>query len=222
MIRREAPAIVGEETWQKAQENLQSHFVFGVRDACHQYLLRGLIKCALCSKTKVWDLHSGQELWTLAGPSDGVVYVEVTPDGQRAYSVSWDNTLKVWDLHSGQELWTLAGPSDEVEHVAVTPDGQWAVSASWDMTLQVWDLNSGQEIGTLAGHGSYVSHVAVTPDGRRAVSAPWDKTLKVWDLNSGEATATFHADAPIRCCAVTSNRIVAGDTAGRVHILLLK
>jgi site-specific DNA recombinase len=53
LIRREAPAIVSEETWQKAQENLQSHFVFGVRDACHQYLLRGLIKCALCGKTYI-------------------------------------------------------------------------------------------------------------------------------------------------------------------------
>ena len=67
----------------------------------------------------------------------------VTPDGQRAVSASWDNTLKVWDLDSGRELRTLEGHSDSVNGVAVTPDGKRAVSASWDNTLKVWDLESG-------------------------------------------------------------------------------
>jgi hypothetical protein len=35
---------------------------------------------------------------TLAGHSDSVSGVAVSPDGRRAVSASWDNTLKVWDL----------------------------------------------------------------------------------------------------------------------------
>ncbi len=68
----------------------------------------------------------------------------VTPDGRRALSTSWDNTLKVWDLDSGKELLTLQGHSDWVRGVAVTPDGRRALSASADNTLKVWDLDSVQ------------------------------------------------------------------------------
>jgi WD40 repeat protein len=48
-------------------------------------------------------------LHTLAGHSSVVTAVAVTPDGRRAGSASWDNTLKVWELETGRELHTLAG-----------------------------------------------------------------------------------------------------------------
>lgn len=53
LISRAVPAIVTEETWQKAQENLRSHFLFGTRNSRNQYLLRGLIKCGSCGLTYI-------------------------------------------------------------------------------------------------------------------------------------------------------------------------
>jgi site-specific DNA recombinase len=50
-IPRPVPAIVDEKTWSKAQENLHTHFLFGVRNSRNQYLLRGLMKCACCGLT---------------------------------------------------------------------------------------------------------------------------------------------------------------------------
>ncbi|MBN2003977.1 MAG: CHAT domain-containing protein, partial [Anaerolineae bacterium] len=88
----------------------------------------------------------GPLLRTLAGHTDDIIAVAVTPDGQRVVSASGDHTLKVWDLESGAELHTLTGHTDDVRAVAVTPDGQWAVSASRDKTLKVWDLESGAEL----------------------------------------------------------------------------
>jgi hypothetical protein len=88
---------------------------------------------------------------TLSGHSDKVNGVAVTPDGRRAVSASWDNTLKVWDLESGRELCILTGHSNNVNGVAVTPDSRRAVSASNDTTLKVWDLESGRELCTLTG-----------------------------------------------------------------------
>jgi len=40
-------------------------------------------------------------LRTLAGHSGEVFSVSVTPDGRRAVTGSWDNTVRVWDLESG-------------------------------------------------------------------------------------------------------------------------
>ena len=133
----------------------------------------------------------GPLIRTLEGHSDSVTGVAITPDGRRAVSASYDNTLRVWDLESGQSLRTLEGHSGSVTGVAITPDGRRAVSASHDNALRVWDLESGQSLRTLEGHTSSVSGVAITPDGRRAVSASWDYTLRVWDLESGQSLRTL-------------------------------
>jgi len=53
LIVRAVPAIVDESMWKKAQEVLASNQVFSARNAANQYLLRGLIKCALCNLTYV-------------------------------------------------------------------------------------------------------------------------------------------------------------------------
>jgi WD40 repeat protein len=153
-----------------------------------------------------------------------VYAVAVSPDGQRAVSASWDQTLKVWDLSSGRELRTLSGHSGEVTAVAVSPDGQRALSASWDQTLKVWELSSGRELRTLSGHMSSVNAVAVTPDGQRAVSASNDQTLKVWDLETGQILATFTCDGMAYCCAfLDAHKLIGGgDAGGRVHFLRLE
>ena len=130
----------------------------------------------------------------------------VTPDGRRALSASWDNTLRIWDLESGESLRTLEGHTDSVNAVAVTSDGRRAVSASWDNTLRIWDLESGESLRTLEGHTDWVNAVAVTSDGRRAVSASGDNTLRIWDLESGESLRTLegHTDE-VNAVAVTSD-----------------
>jgi site-specific DNA recombinase len=48
LISRTVPAIVDEKTWDKAQANLRAHQLYSRRNATHEYLLRGLIKCACC------------------------------------------------------------------------------------------------------------------------------------------------------------------------------
>ncbi len=53
VIPRAVPAIVTEAMWKKAQKTLQDNFLFGIRSARNQYLLRGLIRCALCGRTYV-------------------------------------------------------------------------------------------------------------------------------------------------------------------------
>jgi len=53
LITRSAPAIVSEELWNRAQQALSDHFLFGRRNAKNRYLLRGLMKCQQCALTFV-------------------------------------------------------------------------------------------------------------------------------------------------------------------------
>ena len=87
----------------------------------------------------------------------------------------------------------------------------------------MWDLETGRALRTLESHTYWVSGVAVTPDGQRAVSASEDKTLKVWDLETGLPVVRFHCDASPGCCTFAGGRkIIAGDSGGRLHFLLLE
>ncbi|WAK74474.1 NB-ARC domain-containing protein [Arthrospira sp. PCC 9108] len=133
----------------------------------------------------------GPLIRTLTGHSDRVRAVAIAPDGKRAVSGSWDDTLKLWDLEQGRELATLSGHSSSVTAVAIAPDGKRAVSASADYTLKLWDLEQGRELATLSGHSDWVRAVAIAPDGKRAVSASDDETLKLWDLEQGRELATL-------------------------------
>jgi len=173
---------------------------------------------------RVWDVETGACLRALEGHTDGVASVSMTPDGRRAVSASWDKTLRVWDVETGASLQTLKGHRRTVDSVSLTVDGRRAVSASSDMTLRVWDVETGASLHTLEGHIDKVTSVSLTPDGRRAVSASDDKTLRVWDVETGRLIATFTCEGAARSVAVTGDgkTILAGDNAGRVHLLTLE
>jgi len=164
---------------------------------------RRAISSGLDKTLRVWNLDTGQCVWTLKGHTDRVECVTMTPDGRLAVSGGGtkiashgvfdvpDNTLRVWDLESWQCLHMMEGHTDCVRSLSVTPDGQLAVSGSEDQTLRVWNLQSGQCLKVLRGHSDSVESVCITPDGQLAVSGSTDKTLRIWDMATGRCLGTL-------------------------------
>jgi len=151
---------------------------------------------------KVWDMKSGEALFTLQGHTERINDVVVTPDGRQAISGSDDKTTRVWNLRTGELIWRLEGHSDKVRAVVVTQDGSHAISGSLDKTIKVWNLDTGIHVNTLMGHIEGVQALAVTPDGKRVVSGS-SKGFKVWDLQSGELLHIIEDDRDITAVAVT-------------------
>jgi WD40 repeat protein len=144
-------------------------------------------------RVRVWDVHTGQCMWTLKGHRRPVHAVDLTPDGRFAVSVCEDESVRFWELAKsrwggspkGRLLYASPNPpswdgSDglgelalRVEHTAIqlTADGRFALYAGLDRAFQVWDIRSGQ-VRTLdeAAAGRLV---AVSADGRRALSVGW-------------------------------------------------
>lgn len=151
----------------------------------------------------------GPLIRTLKIDTDRVTAVALTPDGQRAVTISdsggltlvpMTGELKIWDMMMGRVTYTLAS---QVTAIATASNGQ-VVSASRDGSLMLWDIVNGGKLHTFTGHTDAVEAVAVTPDGRLVVSASTDKTLKVWDLVSGAELHTLsgHTDT-VTVVAVT-------------------
>jgi WD40 repeat protein/Cdc6-like AAA superfamily ATPase len=115
-----------------------------------------------------------------------VNHCEISADGKRALSASWDNSLIYWDLDKGEILHRLEGHSSIVSHCEISADGKRALSASWDNSLITWDLDKGEILHRLVGHSAPVNHCEISADGKRALSASRDSTLIYWDLEKGE------------------------------------
>ncbi len=185
---------------------------------------------------RVWDLENNQPPRILEGHSRAVRAVALSGDGRRAVSGSDDSTLRVWDLEDGRhrrrwfgfrhsappprvlgtEMMRFDGTL--VMGVALSGNGTRAVSSSDDANVRVWDLEGSPAPRVLKGHARCANAVAISDDGRRAVSGSDDNTLRVWDLESGECLAVFTCDARVWSCAWARERIVAGDSSGKVHL----
>ncbi|MDZ8139914.1 MAG: hypothetical protein RM049_32270, partial [Nostoc sp. DedQUE04] len=76
---------------------------------------------------KVWNLETGEELYTLKGHTNSVQAVAVTPDGKRIISGSWDNTLKVWSLKKGKNIITIQAHTSPLTSLAVAGEASGRV-----------------------------------------------------------------------------------------------
>lgn len=141
---------------------------------------------------KLWDVATGQELFTLKGHTLGILSVASSPDGKRLATASNDRTVKLWDVATGQELFTLKCHTSEVVSVAFSPDAKRLATESFDETVKLWDLPTKREITTLKGQ----SWLAFSPDGKKLVTqSSADRSLKLWDAATSQELLTFKGHA---------------------------
>jgi WD40 repeat protein len=155
---------------------------------------------SLPGEVKVWDLASGQELFSLPGHQGPISSVAFSPDncylacgggGHSRRGNPLPGELAVWDLRTKKEVFRLHGHEGPVQGVAFSPDGRWLASGSEDRMVKIWDARRGTAVRTLAGHKAPVLGVAFSPDSRRLASASWDTTVKIWDRAGGNEVRTL-------------------------------
>lgn len=153
---------------------------------------------------------------TVAGHSDYVQAVAISPDGQMVISGSDDRTIKLWQmvLQNGiatlQTIRTLSAHLGYVRTLAISPDGQLLASGSNDKTIKLWHLGGvgsipqGTLLFSLNAHNNWIRSVAFSPDGQLLATAGDDKVINIWYIPTGQLLNTYpgHSDY-IRCLAFT-------------------
>jgi WD40 repeat protein/serine/threonine protein kinase len=136
---------------------------------------------ALYTPVRVWDLRTGNQLFTLQGLRRGVATARFSPDGRRIVTFS-----------DGNRRYALLRDGNEVV-------GSGAGGALMPR-VDLWDATTGKHVRSLVPEGPGGGHFALwSPDGRRILSsaalrAPGD-AADILDAETGERLGTLKSDA---------------------------
>ncbi|HEX6045441.1 MAG TPA: caspase family protein [Pyrinomonadaceae bacterium] len=151
------------------------------------------------ASVKVWDVTSGRELQTLAGPQGsmsaaiGVYFIAFAANNQL---VTVSDSAKVWDLNTGRELRSLQSQTMPVVSgfngtdggMVLSPDGTQLAIASDDSDphVSLIDISSGRENRSVKLPDDQIEslQLAFTADGRLLASGVVKRHFKLWDLTS--------------------------------------
>jgi len=67
VIERKVPAIIDEDLWDRCQEVLKNNQIFSMKNAKRKYLLRGLIRCEICSNSFHGNFNGKHEYYICTG-----------------------------------------------------------------------------------------------------------------------------------------------------------
>ncbi len=136
----------------------------------------------------LWDLATGESIYTLADRPKGIFALAVSPDGKLLASGSWDETIELWDLAAGKLLQNLTHHEASVRSLAISADSKTLVSGSFDQTIKFWHLPDGAVTKTIADKEP-IAAVALSANGEFFASTGDDGMIKIRSISSGESIA---------------------------------
>ncbi len=155
--------------------------------------------------------------------ADTITDMQISSDGEIVISVGADMLLKVWNRESAvQQGSSMHGHDRIINCCALADDKSLALSGANDGHVVIWNLDTHQAIGRLTIGSSPVVKMTLIDDDNRVVVVSDDGAISLWELSTQTRLGTFTADAQISDLAATSERVIAGDVLGNVHILSIQ
>ncbi len=149
-----------------------------------------LAATAITTKVILWEVASGQKLFSLDGElaepisTNVLVHIAFSPDGKRLAIANMDGKPRVFDLAARAEVLSFAGHTGPCEGIAYSPDGMKLATSDLTGMIKIWDAHTGEELLSLE-HDGFIHSVAFSPDGGRLASVSETGTIKVWDTDTG-------------------------------------
>ncbi|VEL13462.1 unnamed protein product [Protopolystoma xenopodis] len=139
---------------------------------------------------KGWDLRAADVSMRLAGHTDTVTGLSLSPDGCHLLSNAMDNTLRLWDVRPYAPTERCVRVFQGHQHTfeknllrcAWSPDNRRVTCGSGDRYVYVWDVASQQLIYKLPGHSASVNEIAFHPVEPILLSAGSDKRVFLGEI----------------------------------------
>ncbi|MCI4664374.1 MAG: TIR domain-containing protein [Neomegalonema sp.] len=135
----------------------------------------------------LWDVGTGEALYTLRGRKFGAIATAMVPGlgGSLGISGGDGGFLKVWNLETGQLIRTFGKAGRGIGSISVSADGRQLLDNGGNTGLRLWDIASGRLIRSFKQKTGAFASIAITPDGAKAIVGSSKSHLKLLDLASG-------------------------------------
>eukprot|EP00887_Chlorella_sp_A99_P000001 scaffold16.g1.t1 len=150
-----------------------------------------LLACAHLDEVKIVDAASGAAIQTLAGDSEPVTALALSPDGRLVFAASRSLQLRCWPVEGGAPLRSYRGHRAPVAHLAADATGALLASGSADRSVRVWDVDGGYCTHAFTGHSGVVLRVAFHPRQLTLISGSDDGEVRLWDLVTKSCVAVL-------------------------------
>lgn len=119
-----------------------------------------------------WDLRKKSIVYSMAGHTETITSLEISPDSQTLLSNSHDSTVRTWDIRpfapANRHVRTFDGAPVGLEKNLIRaswdPSGEKIAAGSGDRSVVVWNSKSGKILYKLPGHKGTVNDVRFSPN----------------------------------------------------------
>ncbi|XP_046309910.2 WD repeat-containing protein on Y chromosome-like [Marmota monax] len=177
---------------------------------------------------RVWNPHlPGKPTGLLRSHTAPVIYIHLSSEDNKIFSMSTDNTVKIWDLETHSCLFTASskasGIQGELAACLYLPGPRALCVAADTVALLHLRMRSAPEPHLALSHQEPVVCCGYNSAFRHVVSCSEASIVKVWDFETGRQLSEFwgaHGNAGITCLTFDSSgrRLVTGGRDGCLKI----
>lgn len=177
-----------------------------------------LLTGSLDSTAGLWDLRSGDLVFTLTGHKSGITNCLFDHLCQTIATSSLDSKVRIWDVRmlesSGMRaqnpslLYEFDENDDEVLSIHFDSRGNNLASGSRDGTLTTWDVKTGAlQFQIKNAHDAAINKVRWSPQGGLLMTASDDKSVHLYhpDMATCIQTLSHHKGPVTNACFSYSN-----------------
>ncbi|KAF9548726.1 Notchless protein 1 [Mortierella hygrophila] len=133
---------------------------------------------------RIWDRHTGQQLFLQSVHSGGVTSIAFAPYDDKVATGDNEFVVRIWDWALPGSVRPLRGHDGPVLCVTYSPDGRFLASGSADRTMRLWDADSGVCFATVRDFAAGVESIRwkETQEGYRLATGSVENPLGIWEL----------------------------------------
>lgn len=148
-----------------------------------------LIAVANWGATQIWQVHTGEVLYTFKGDAYDVSFSPngdlVAVIGNRQQLLGQQGVIKLIQISNGQILQQLTGQTGAIWSIDFSPDGSLLASGSMNGIVEIWDVQKKQIVKTI-DFGFFepaIFSVNFSPDGTLLAISRSDSMIYLFKVN---------------------------------------